>query len=301
MDDARGADDHGALGFRLRLLAAAGLFSIAGALVKGVSLDGWQVTCFRSGIAGLVLFALLPEARRRPSWRVIAVGTVYAVTMILYVLSLKLTTAASSIFLQAAAPLYVLLLSPWLLKEKTTLPDILYMGAVAAGLSALFLEMDPASATAPNPPLGNLLAALSGVTWAGTIMSLRRLGREGHPGEQAGGEVNWAPAASVWGNVIAFAVCLPFALPVTGSRPSDWLGVVALGVFQLGLGYYFLVHGLRRVPALEASLLLLLEPVLNPLWAWMFHGERPGAWTLAGGALILLATVTRTWWDAVRG
>jgi drug/metabolite transporter (DMT)-like permease len=280
------------LGFRLRLLAAAGLFSIAGALVKGVSLDGWQVTCFRSGIAALVLFALLPEARRRPTWRVIAVGTVYATTMILYVLSLKLTTAASSIFLQAAAPLYVLLLSPWLLKEKTTLPDVLYMGVLAAGLSALFLEMDPASATAPNPPLGNLLAALSGVTWAGTIMSLRRLGREGQDG------VNWAPAASVWGNVIAFAVSLPLALPVTGSRPADWLGVAALGVFQLGLGYYFLVHGLRRVPALEASLLLLLEPVLNPLWAWMFHGERPGTWTIAGGALILLATVSRTGWDA---
>ncbi|HYG61678.1 MAG TPA: DMT family transporter [Thermoanaerobaculia bacterium] len=290
------SSEGGALASRVRLLAAAGLFSLAGALVKGVSLDGWQVASFRSAVAALVLFALLPEARRRPPGRVVAAASVYSATMITFILATKLTTAASAIFLMAAAPLYVLLLGPWLLRERTTLPDILYMVALAAGLGALFVEMDPASATAPDPRLGNLLAVLSGVCWALTLISLRGLSRQ-----REGGAIDWGPAASVWGNVITFAVCLPLALPVEGGSPSDWLGVAVLGVFQLGLGYFFLVRGLRRVPALEASLLLLLESVLNPVWAWLVHGERPGGWTLAGGSLILLATVARTGWDARRG
>jgi drug/metabolite transporter (DMT)-like permease len=84
---------------------------------------------------------------------------------------------------------------------------------------------------------------------------------------------------------------LPFALPVVASRPLDWWLVVYLGVFQIGLAYVWLTRGVRRVPALEASLLILLEPVLNPVWAWWVHGERPGPWSLTACALILAATL----------
>jgi drug/metabolite transporter (DMT)-like permease len=83
------------------------------------------------------------------------------------------------------------------------------------------------------------------------------------------------------------------ALPVLQSRPADWLIVGYLGVFQIGLAYVWLTIGVRRVPALEASLLLLLEPVLNAVWAWLVHGERPGPWSLAGCLVILLATSAR--------
>lgn len=280
---------------RLRLLAAAGLFSLGGAGIKGVGLDGWQVACFRSGFAALALFAFLPQTRRRLSPRILLIGAVYAATMILFVLSNKLTTSASAIFLQAVSPLYVLLLGPWLLKEKVQLPDLFYMGALAAGLFSFFVERDPASATAPDPRLGNLLAIASGVFWALTLMGLRWFGRERPEGTGTRG-----PASVLWGNILAFAVTLPFALPLRESRPADWLTVAFLGVFQLALAYALLLRGLQRVPALEASLLLLLEPVLNPVWAWLVHGERPGRWSLAGGCLILLATAARTWFDVRR-
>jgi drug/metabolite transporter, DME family len=276
---------------RLRVLGAAALFSSGGAAVKSVSLNAWQVASFRSTVAALTLFLLLPEARRRPRVSVLLVGFAYAGTMVLFVQSNKLTTAASAIFLQSTAPLYVLLLSPWLLRERVRAADLVYMGVLGLGLAAFFVGLDPVSATAPNPFLGNVLAALSGVSWAFTVMGLRALGREGS---------DWGPAAALWGNVIAALGCLPLALPVTSSRPADWLVIGYLGIFQIAVAYAVLIRGLRQVPALEASLLLLLEPVLNPIWAWLVHGERPGGWSLAGGLLILLATLVKSAWDARR-
>lgn len=274
---------------RLRVLAAAALFSSGGAAIKAASLNAWQVAGFRSVVAAVALFLMLPEARRRPPVRVLVVGVAYALTMVLFVLSNKLTTSASAIFLQSTAPLHVLLLSPWLLKERVRQADLVYMGVLALGLAFFFVGLDPVSATAPNPALGNVLATLSGVTWALTVMGLRAVGRGGF---------DWSPASAVWGNVIACLICLPVALPVESSRPVDWLVIAYLGVFQIAVAYVFLIRGLRHVTALEASLLLLLEPVLNPIWAWMAHGERPGTWSIAGGLLILAATLAKSAWDA---
>ncbi|HEY7216204.1 MAG TPA: DMT family transporter, partial [Thermoanaerobaculia bacterium] len=167
--------------------------------------------------------------------------------------------------------------------------DVAFMIALAFGLGLFFVGFDPVSATAPNPSLGNALSLVSGGTWALTIMGLRALGREGE---------SWGPAAAVWGNVFAAAACLPVALPVVASRPMDWLLLGYLGVCQIGVAYLFLIRGLRRVRAFEASLLLFLEPVLNPIWAWLVHGERPGTWSLAGGGVILLSTLVKSWVDA---
>lgn len=281
-----------ALGARLRVLAAAALFSSGGAAVKAVQLTGWQVGCFRSAIATVAFLILLPQARRLPPPRVLAISSAYATTMILFVLSNKLTTAASAIFLQATAPLWVVLLSPWLLRERVRLRDIVYMGVLAVGLCCFFVGIDPVSATASNPLLGNVLAALSGLTWALTVMGLRALGRAG------GEEGSWGPASALWGSILAVLGCLPMALPVAPVPLQDWLVVGYLGVFQIAVAYVFLLRGLEHVRALEASLLLLLEPVLNPIWAWIVHGEEPGAWSLAGGAILLLATMVKTWIDA---
>ncbi|MFP5286055.1 MAG: DMT family transporter [Thermoanaerobaculia bacterium] len=280
-----------ALSSRLRVLAAAALFSSGGAAIKAASLNAWQVAGFRSVVAAAALLLMMPESRRRPPLKVLLVGVAYALTMMLFVLSNKLTTSASAIFLQSTAPLHVLLLSPWLLGERVRRADLVYMGVLALGLASFFVGLDPVSATAPNPWLGNVLATLSGVTWALTVMGLRAMGR--------GGE-DWGPASAVWGNVTAALVCLPLALPVESSRPVDWLVIAYLGVFQIALAYVFLIRGIRHVPALEASLLLLLEPMLNPIWAWMAHGERPGAWSITGGLLILTATLAKSAWDARR-
>jgi drug/metabolite transporter, DME family len=98
----------------------------------------------------------------------------------------------------------------------------------------------------------------------------------------------------VAGNTIAFAVTLPLALPLGETQPLDWGLIVYLGVVQIGLAYLMLTRAMGEVPALEASLLLLLEPVLTPLWAWAVHGERPSGWALVGGGVMLAATVART-------
>jgi drug/metabolite transporter (DMT)-like permease len=210
--------------------------------------------------------------------------------MIFYVTGNKLTTAANTIFLQSTAPLYLLLLGPLLLRERTRRNDLLFAGALAIGMLLFFVGIDAPAATAPDPLRGNIAGALSGLSWALTILGLRWLGRthgEGKEGDAAG-------SAVVAGNLITGAVCLVPALPVHDSVPGDWAVIAYLGLFQIGLAYVCLTRGVRRLPALEASLLLLLEPVLNALWAWLIHAERPGPWSLAGCGIILAATLLRT-------
>jgi drug/metabolite transporter (DMT)-like permease len=268
---------------RLQVLAAALLFSTGGAAIKAVELSGWQIACFRWAIAALMMLVLLPAARRIFDLRVIAVGVAYAATLVCYVLANRLTTAANTIFLQSAAPLYLLLLAPWLLGERLRRRDLAMMAVMAAGLLPFFLARAAPSATAPAPLAGNLLAALAGVSWAFVVVGLRAFGRR-----EGGGGV--ALAAVTAGNLIACLSTLPMALPVAGGGASDWGIVLYLGTVQVALGYLFLTAGVRRLSALETSLLLLVEPVLNPLWAWWLHGERPTGWAMVGGALILGAT-----------
>jgi drug/metabolite transporter (DMT)-like permease len=273
---------------RLQLLAAAFLFSTGGAAIKACTLTSWQIAASRAGIAAAALLLMLPATRRGWSLRLLPVAAAFAATTLLFVVCNKLTTAASTIFLQATAPLYIVLLGPWLLREKIRRSDLAYMTALAAGMALFFVGRQPAAATAPYPVLGNILAAGAGLCWGLTIIGLRWLGRHAAAGEDP------SAAAVVSGNLLACLIALPFALPVVESRPTDWLLVTFLGIFQIGLAYVFLTRGVRRVTALEASLLLLLEPMLNPLWALVVHGERPGQWAAVGGAIIILATAIST-------
>lgn len=280
---------------RLQLVAAALLFSTGGAAIKSADFTAIQIAGFRSGIAALALLLLLPAARRGWSWRTGLVGVAYAATLVLFVLANRLTTAANTIFLQSTAPLYILVLGPWLLDEPIRRRDLGFMVLVVAGLVAFFVGVEPPAVTAPDPARGNLLAVLSGIAWAFTICGLRWLGNRAHVAEE-GGES--ALAAVVGGNVLAFLACLPASLPVGPHAAVDWALIVYLGVFQIALAYVFVTRALRWLAAFEASILLLIEPALNPVWAWLVHGEVPGLWAVAGGALILGATVLKTWWDA---
>ncbi len=261
---------------RLLLLAAALLWSTAGAVIKLSSLDAWQLAGGRALVAALFLAALVPSARRRPSGRLLLVGLAYAVTTVLFVIANKLTTAANAIFLQDTAPLWVLLLSPWALGERPSRGELLSVPVFGLGLGLFFLDQ-----LAPGQLAGNLVALAAGVAFAASILGLRRLGPEG-------------PAALVWGNLLAAAVTLPLWPLGPAAGVADLVAIAYLGVFQLGLAYLCFSLGLRGTPAVEASLLVLLEPVLNPVWTFLFAGERPGPWALAGGAVILAATAWRT-------
>ncbi len=273
---------------RLQLIVAAILFSTGGAAIKATALSSWQVASFRSGIAALTLL-LLPAARRGYSLPAFGVGLSYAATMILYVLANKLTTAANTTFLQATAPLYLLLLAPLLLHEANRRRDIGFMALIAVGLSLFFIGGEASSSSAPDPELGNLLGAACGLFWGLTMLGLRGLSRK----QDA---PNLAPV--VIGNLVAFAVCLPMALPVEGATGADITWLIYLGAVQIGLAYILITAGIRHVPVLEASLLLMIEPTFNPIWAWVLHAELPSNWALLGGFLVLGATLAKSWTDA---
>jgi len=280
---------------RLQLVLAALCFSTAGAAIKWCGFGPSQIAAIRALVAMLAILVLIPESRHGWSWRVGLVGVGYAAAGLLFVFANKLTTAANTVFLQATNPLFVVVLAPWLLGEPVTRGDLRFMGVLALGLALLFVGGGQRQfATAPEPLLGNVLAAGSAVAWAFTVTGYRWLARQRR--EQGAGHGPIAAAAAC-GNLIVFLACLPAALPLAAGRPTDWVIVIYLGVFQLGLAYVFLSRAITRVPALEASLFLLVEPVLSPVWAWLAHGETPGPLAAIGGVVILAATALKSWRD----
>ena len=276
---------------RLMLLAAAVLFSTGGTAIKSCHLTDWQIAGFRCGVAALALMLIVPASRRGWTGRTLLVGLAYAGTLICYSLANKATTSANAIFLQSSAPLYILVLAPVLLGERARRRDLLLMLVLAAGLVLFFVGDQPASATAPEPGAGNIYGAIAGLSWAFTVLGLRWLA--------AAAESTQADAvrAVVAGNWIAFVVALPLALPVVSSNASDWAWILYLGVFQIAVAYWLLTRGIEKVPAFEASLLLMAEPIFNPIWTWQIHGEVPTATALLGGLLILGAATIKTWLD----
>jgi drug/metabolite transporter (DMT)-like permease len=272
---------------RLEILICATLFTTGGAAIKAAAFTSWQVAGLRSGIAAVAIWLLLPASRKVPrgTWGVtLGVALAYAATLVLFVLANKLTTAANTIFLQSTAPIYILLLSPWLLHEKIRRDDLAVLVAVAAGMTLFFVGRQSTFATAPDPIRGNLLAAISGITYALMLMGLRWMGtRGGNPS-----------AAVAFGNLCALLISLPMMLPLGAHGAGDWAIVGYLGIFQIGVAYTLLTRAVPHVPALEMSLLLFLEPAFNPILAWIFHGEVPGPWALTGGLIIMAATAYRT-------
>jgi DME family drug/metabolite transporter len=278
---------------RLQAIVAALLFSTGGAAIKVAAFNSSQVAGLRSGIAALVLLAWL-RGRVKFTPPIACVALIYACTLMLFVHATKLTTAANAIFLQSAAPLYILVLGPFLIGERFRRSDLVYFGALAIGMVLCFAGQPPVIATAPDPATGNGLAALCGLSWALTLLGLRWVERD-HHSEGLGMSV------VVVGNLIASAASLPFAWPLPPAPAAEWATIVYLGVVQIGLAYVCLTKAMRHLPALEASLLLLLEPVLNPLWAWFIRDEYPGTWTLTGGAIIIAATGAKAVYDSRAG
>jgi drug/metabolite transporter, DME family len=226
---------------------------------------------------------------QRWTWRTWLIGLAYAATMILFVLANKSTTSANAIFLQSTAPLYLLLLGPLVLHEPILKVDLAVISAVAAGAILILFDSEAVASTAPDPGRGNLMALAGGIAWALTITGLRWMARRsGNPGS--------AGSTIIAGNLIAFAVCMPMAIPAAEPAIKDVAILLYLGLFQISLAYVLLTRSLREVPGLEAATLLLIEPVFNPVWTWMIHGERPGALALAGGVLIITAAFAGTAW-----
>ncbi len=231
----------------------------------------------------------MPEARHGWKLRTWLVGTTYAATLVLFVLATKLTTSANAIFLQSTAPLYLLLLGPFVLREKIRAVDVMVISAVAAGASLLLLGTQRIAMTAPDPARGNILGVFTGLTWALTLTGLRWIGKRQR-------RVESPTAVVIAGNLIAFTACFPWTIPISHAGVKDVAVLLYLGIFQIGLAYILVTRSIRHVAGLEASTLLLVEPVLNPIWTWLIQGERPGPFALLGGSFIIAATLAGTWW-----
>ncbi len=268
------------------LVAAAALFSTGGAAIKAATLTGFQIASLRSGIAAVFLLCVIPETRRGWSVRMAPVAAAYAATLVLFVLSNRLTTAANAIFLQSASPLYLLLLGPLLLHEPIRRRDVIFLLAVVCGVTLVFVGAQHAAASAPDPMRGNVLGAASGLTYALMLAGLRWLARKGEGGN--------AIATAAVGNLAACIAVLPWALPFAAVGFTDAAVLLYLGCFQIGVAYLLLTRGIRYVPAVEATTLLMAEPALSPVWTWIVHGETPGGWAIAGGTVILSATLWNT-------
>lgn len=257
----------------LYLILCAILWSTSGVLVKVID---WQPPAILAGRALFTSLLFLTYLRRLPTrltrWKVLA-AVASILTQFLFVISTRLTTAANAIFLQYTAPLYVILLGFWFLREKPARTDWVSMLIIFPGMLLFFGDK-----LSTNGFYGNILAVLSGVTSAVMVVSFRA-------------QKDGAPAESVLLASLVMAVFgFPFVLRETWTVTS-WLIIAYLGLFQLGLAFLLFTQAIKHVPALEANLVGTLEPVLNPVWVYLFLGESMGRYALLGGLVILSGVI----------
>ncbi len=260
----------------LLLVVTALLWSLGGVLIKWVEWNPLAIAGARSLIGAVVIALLLGrQLRFDGSFDQIGGAVAYASTVVLFVIANKLTTAANAILLQYTAPIYVALFSPWFLGERASRRDWLILLVMMGGMVLFFLDD-----LSLDGYLGNLVALGSGISFAWLTLFLRRQ-KDGFP----------LPSLLL-GNLLAGLIGLPFMFQSMPST-SSWIGLLLLGVVQLGLPYILYALALRRVTAVEGILIPMLEPVLNPIWVFLLMGERPSPWAIVGGTVILGAVIFR--------
>jgi drug/metabolite transporter (DMT)-like permease len=274
---------HGGAGLPpiLYVFAAAVLWSTGGLFIKATELSAYELSFGRSLLAALtVAYFTRREGFRVNSVTVVA-AALYAALLLLFVMATKLTTAANAIFLQYTAPVYVLIFEPLIFKEKYRRADFLVVAACVAGIALFFVGR-----LRPEEMQGNLLALVSGLCFA-AFMLLIRLPRAGR--------VNRA-SSIIYGNLLLAALCAPsFFGGWHKVTPSDLGVIVFLGVIQIGLAYTLFTRGIGRgVRSLDAGLVAYVEPLSNPIWVYLFLGERPSAWAMLGGSIIIAAVAAHT-------
>ena len=261
----------------MMVVGAALLWSSGGFLVKWVDWSALSIAGSRCIIAAFFLclyLRRLPRFVKKPVFWLNALC--YAGLVTNFVLATKLTTAANAIFIQYMAPVYVALLAPFILKEPTRGKDWIFIIIAIAGMALFFMD-----GLTLQGLEGNLIAIASGFCFALFNMTLRRIPKEN------------VSDAVVWGNVLAFIICLPFFDFANLPDAQGWMGIFILGAVQLGLAYYLFTQASVHLAALELTVIPIIEPILNPIIVALFIGEVPGKWAIVGG-IIVLTTIT-TW------
>ncbi|HEX3045111.1 MAG TPA: DMT family transporter, partial [Bacillota bacterium] len=257
------------------LICTALLWSLGGLLIKSISWHPLAIAGSRSLIAAALMFAY--RRKFTFTWSIAQIGgaVAYAATVILFVSANKMTTAANAILLQYTAPIYVALFGSWFLNEKTDFRGWLTIGVTLGGMGLFFLD----HLSAGNF-WGNVLAICSGLSFAGVALFLRK--------QKDGSTIE----SLFLGNILTAIIGFPFILQGFPGG-SGWLGLIVLGVFQLGLSYILYGEAVKHVTALEAILIPIIEPLLNPIWVFLLLHETPGEWALVGGGVVLVAV---TFW-----
>lgn len=256
----------------LGVIAASILWSTAGFLIKLVDWSPIPIAGTRSLIAAILIFLYLKKPKFTFSKAQIIAAFSLCATMFLFVTANKMTTAANAILLQFTSPVFVALLSSFILKEKVRRTDWLVIAIVIGGLSLFFLD----DMTTGNL-IGNLLAILSGLSYAITIIALRY--------QKAGSPME----STLLGNFMTFLLALPFIVTAPVPDVKSMVGLLILGVFQLGIAYILFANAIKYVTALEGNLLNVVEPLCNPIWVFLFLGEAPTQHALIGGIIVLTA------------
>ena len=261
----------------LLVAAAALLWSTGGLAIKFLPLPPLLIVFHRAWIASLTLFLLL-RPKRIPFTPTLAGATAaYAGMVVTFVVATKWTTAANAIFLQDSGIVWVLLFSPLIARESIHRRDVAAVAAALGGMALFF-----AGRISTQGRTGNLVALLSGLFYAVTVLFLRR---------QRGPASQWT---AILGNLLGALGVLPFLRRPFAIDARSAATLLFLGVVQIGCAYALFVRGLEIISAAEASIVSLLEPVFNPVWVFLGLGERPSAYALAGGAVVVAAILWRT-------
>jgi len=258
----------------LAMVACAFLWSTAGLFIKLIDWNPFWIAGLRSLIASAFLLAVVRTVRLNWSWPLVAGGLANAACMILFVLANKLTTSANAILIQYWAPVATALLGVFILKEKIHKEQVVAIAVTLAGLVLLFVDK-----LGPGALWGNLAALASGLAFS-LMFLFTRMQKDGTPLQSL-----------MLSHFITAVVALSVAAfqPLPAWSPESVAAILALGIGQIGLATVFFSYGIRRVSAVTANLLAVIEPVFNPVWVFLLLGESPTGWTLAGGGLILVS------------
>lgn len=275
--------DSARLGGIALVVTAAVLWSTAGLVFRLIeAATPWQVVFWRSGTLVPFVFLLIAlRSRGRPlaairaaGWHALVAGTALALAFTSWILALAETTVANAVFVLCCSPIVAALLGRLVLGERLRPASVLAIAGVLAGLTVM-----TGGAAADGRLLGNLIALGAAVGFAAYTVTVR-LRRE----------VDMTPAVLVAG-IVSATVGLLMAGFEVAVPAGDLLWCAVLGVGQIGLGLVIYTIGARHLPAVELTLLSLIEVVLSPIWVWLAIGEQPAAATLAGGAIMLAAVI----------
>lgn len=257
------------------LTMTAVLWSLGGFLIKWISWNPIAIAGMRSAIAAILILVLLGKPKITLSPAQLLGAVAYSATVILFVVSNKYTTAANAIMLQYTAPIYVAIFSAWFLKERTRFLDWVAITLVMGGMVLFFMDH-----LTPGGTLGNILSILSGFSFACLVLLLRK-------------QKDSSPIESILlGNIVTALIGLPFMFG-KGPGLQGWIGLLLLGTLQLGISYILYSIAIKQVTAIEAILIPVIEPVLNPVWVFLLLGEKPGFWAIVGGVVIIMSITGR--------